>query len=71
MAMTSLQQWLDDTGTTDTALAAKVGASVASISRIKRGLQTPSLQLAVAISRETGGLVPVGNLLPADEENAA
>nr|WP_245444911.1 helix-turn-helix transcriptional regulator [Mesorhizobium soli] len=58
-----LAEHLSATGTTDAALAAKVGCDRSMITKIRAGKATPSLPLALAITRETG--VPVEALLPA------
>lgn len=56
-SMLTLADHLSSTDTTDAALAAKVGCDRSMITKIKAGKATPSLPLAIAISRETG--VPV------------
>jgi DNA-binding XRE family transcriptional regulator len=60
--MTKLAEHLSASGTTDAALAAKVGCDRSMITKIRAGKATPSLPLALAITRETG--VPVEALLP-------
>lgn len=52
--MTKLAEYLNATGTTDAALAAKVGCDRSMITKIRSGKATPSLPLALAITRETG-----------------
>ena len=47
---------------TATALAAKVGCEVSTITRIAKGDRSPSLDLAVRIERATGGAVTVADL---------
>lgn len=59
--MASLAEYLSEPGRTDAALAAKVGCDRSMINKIKAGKATPSLPLALAISRETG--VPVESLV--------
>ena len=61
--MQTLAEHLSTVGITDAALAARVGCDRSMITKLKAGKATPSLPLAVAISRETG--VPVEALLPA------
>ena len=60
--MTPLAERLNSTGTTDAALASRVGCDRSMISKIRAGKAKPSLTLALAISRETG--VPVEALVP-------
>jgi len=60
--MSSLADHLTASGTTDAALAERVRCDRSMITKIKAGKATPSLSLAVAISRETG--VPIEALLP-------
>lgn len=70
--MTKLAEYLSATGTTDAALASKVGCDRSMITKIRAGKATPSLNLALAITRETG--VPVEALVPEaapTSENAA
>ncbi|QRY69140.1 helix-turn-helix transcriptional regulator [Ensifer sp. PDNC004] len=66
--MLTLAKHLSENGITDAALALKVGCDRSMISKLRAGKATPSLPLAVAISRETG--VPVEALLPAGKELA-
>ncbi|MCA0345235.1 MAG: helix-turn-helix transcriptional regulator [Proteobacteria bacterium] len=67
--MLTLAKHLLESGTTDAALAQKVGCDRSMISKLRAGKATPSLPLAVAISRVTG--VPVEALLPPQPETAA
>jgi DNA-binding transcriptional regulator YdaS (Cro superfamily) len=67
----NLDTWIRETDTKATDLAERVGLTEASISRIRRGLQTPSLEQAVKISDATGGAVQPHELLPAASEKAA
>lgn len=53
-----LKTYLAEAGETQTALAEKAGTTVATISRLAAGKLKPSLDLAHAIERETGGKVP-------------
>jgi transcriptional regulator with XRE-family HTH domain len=50
----SLAAYLEDTGTTQYQLAAKLGISTPAMSRIVRGLQMPNPQLAMDIQELTG-----------------
>lgn len=56
-----LDAFLEQTGTPQAALAAKLGVSQAFISQLRRGIRTPSLPLACRISRLTR--VPVESLI--------
>jgi len=53
------------TGQTATALAAKVGCEVSTITRIANGDRSPSIVLAVRIERATDGAVTVADLAAA------
>lgn len=59
--MSPLAARLSEAEMTDAALALKVGCDRSMITKIKNGQATPSLPLALAISRETG--VPVESLV--------
>ena len=50
------------TQNTATALAAKVGCEVSTITRIAKGDRSPSIDLAVRIERATDGVVTVADL---------
>jgi transcriptional regulator with XRE-family HTH domain len=52
--MKTLAEILSDAGTTDAALAGRVGCDRSMITKIRAGKATPSLPLALAIHRETG-----------------
>ncbi len=56
MAM-DLKTYLSDAGLTQAAFAARVNSTHATISRLIAGKFRPSLDLAAAIERETGGKV--------------
>jgi len=60
--MKTLAEAMLEIGTTDAALAQKVGCDRSMIAKVRAGKATPSLPLALAISRETG--VSVESLLP-------
>lgn len=62
-SMTTLAEYLSAPGQTDAALAERVGCDRSMITKIKAKRATPSLPLAVAISKITG--VPIESLLPA------
>jgi hypothetical protein len=63
--MKTLAAHMEETGTTDAALAAVVHCDRSMITKIRNRQATPSLPLALAINRETG--VPIENLMPAPE----
>ncbi len=60
--MSTLADHMSSTKTTDAALAAVVHCDRSMITKIRLKQVTPSLKLALAISRATG--VPVESLLP-------
>ncbi|WP_108131061.1 helix-turn-helix domain-containing protein [Gemmobacter caeni] len=57
--MTNLSSFLVETSETQVEFAKRVGVSQGTISKLCAGQITPSLPLAVRISRATGGRVPV------------
>lgn len=61
--MGTLAQYMDRAGLSDDAFATIVGCSRTRISKLRRGLERPSLELAVAIERETGGEVRPSDFL--------
>lgn len=63
--MKTLATHMDETGTTDAALATEVGCDRSMITKIRNRQATPSLPLALAISKKTG--VPIENLMPSSE----
>jgi transcriptional regulator with XRE-family HTH domain len=68
-AMRTLSEILAETGTTDAALAERVHCDRSMITKIRSGKATPSLPLALAISRETG--VSIEMLLPSQAPAAS
>lgn len=62
--MTQLQAYLTSQGLRQADFAAAIGTTQAHISRLARGTAVPSLTLAVAIERATGGAVPAASLIP-------
>jgi transcriptional regulator with XRE-family HTH domain len=60
--MKTLAEHMDETGTTDAALAALVKCDRSMITKIRRRQATPSLPLALSISKATG--VDVEALMP-------
>lgn len=67
--MTKLADLVRDCGKTDEQLALAVGCSRSMFTKIRLGRATPSLQLAVKISRALG--VPVEDLLPEPQAKAS
>lgn len=64
-AMKTLAEYMDETNTKDAELAALVGCDRSMISKIRNKQATPSLRLALAISKQTG--VEVETLMPPSE----
>ena len=58
----TLEQYLTGKGDTATALAERCGISPASMSRIRKGEQNISLDLASIIVSQTGGKVTLNDL---------
>ncbi|MDH3579552.1 MAG: helix-turn-helix domain-containing protein, partial [Hyphomicrobiales bacterium] len=58
-----LSQWLKNSETSARALAARVGTTEATISRLKNGRAQPSLELAGRIAQATGGAVTANDFL--------
>ena len=58
-----LSQWLKSSKTSARTLAARVGATEATISRLKNGRAQPSLELAGRIAEATGGAVTANDFL--------
>ena len=52
--MNALATWMAETGETDETVAAKAGVSRVQISRIRRNISRPSLQLAEKLEGLTG-----------------
>ena len=67
--MTKLADLVRVSGKTDEQLAREVGCSRSMFTKIRLGTATPSLPLAVKISRAMG--VPVEDLLPVPEAKAS
>lgn len=63
--MKTLAEHMSETKTRDQALADKVECDRSMITKIRLGQATPSLPLAVRISRQTG--VPIESLIPIRE----
>lgn len=56
--MSKLSSYLALNGIKQRAFASAIGVDPSIVSRLARNEMTPSLQLAVAIENETGGVVP-------------
>lgn len=63
--MTQLQDYLARLNLKQSAFAERVGATQATVSKLATGQMRPSLELAVAIERETQGQVPAVSWVPA------
>lgn len=63
--MKTLAEHMEETNTTDAALAAIVHCDRSMITKLRNRRVTPSLSLALAISKQTG--VPIENLVPTPE----
>lgn len=61
--MTKLDAWLTQHRKTGSWLAREIGVDRAQISRMRSGLQTPSLETAVAIFKATDGDVKCEDLI--------
>jgi plasmid maintenance system antidote protein VapI len=57
-----LTEYLDQPNQTATALAAKVGCEVSTITRLAKGERSPSIDLALRIERATNGDVTISDL---------
>ncbi len=68
-----LRRYRKDTETTLDALAEKIGATAATLSRIETGKQDPSLDLVRRLIEATGGAVSASDFLSAPQpaEDAA
>lgn len=58
-----LQDWLDREGITDMEFARRIGVSKGTISRIRRGLNTPSLDTLAKICDFTKNEVSINDFL--------
>ena len=64
-----LAEYLDQPNQTATALAAKVGCEVSTITRLAKGERSPSINLALRIERATSGIVTISELAPVSASN--
>jgi transcriptional regulator with XRE-family HTH domain len=62
--MNALDRYLESNGIRNGAFAALVGASEATISRLRNGKQTPSYALVRKIAEVTGGAVLPNDFMP-------
>jgi len=65
-----LSEWMQTHGHDDDAFGAAVGVDRATISRIRRGLNRPSWELAGRIKLATEGAVTADDFLPEHEPTA-
>jgi transcriptional regulator with XRE-family HTH domain len=68
--------YVTSSGLTQTAWADRIGVSRSYMSNLLNGKKRPSLEVAVRIERETGGLIPASSWVPetdtpSKEEKAA
>lgn len=69
--MDILQTYLSESGLRQADLAQMVGVRQTTISRLARGILTPSLDLAFAIERATKGAVPAAAWVSAQTQGDA
>lgn len=62
---TALDTYLKDKGIGDAEFAPLIGRDRSMVSKLRRGIVRPTLDLADAIERETGGAVPIRSWLEA------
>jgi DNA-binding XRE family transcriptional regulator len=66
--MNVLKKYRKDVSIRQTEFAEVVGVTQSTISKIESGEINPSLELAVAIERATGGAIPPSSWVPSPEE---
>lgn len=66
-----LNDWLRTKKKTGSWLALQIGVDKAAVSRIRKGVVTPSLETAVAIFKATDGDVKPEDLIRSKEQRAA
>lgn len=71
LCMNALDRYLKDNGISNAAFAAMLGASEATVSRLRSGKQTPSFPLVAKIADVTAGAVTPNDFLPGDGRRAA
>jgi len=64
--MSKLADWMRRNGVRDNDIAKVVGRDRSIVSRIRRGELVPTLSVAVAIERLTGGEVPTHSWIKSD-----
>lgn len=67
----NLDEWMTAKEVTDDALAAQVNADRTTISRIRRGKQRPSWELAARLVDVSGGEISADSFLPKIEGSAS
>jgi transcriptional regulator with XRE-family HTH domain len=68
--MTNLAQWMRQSGVKDRAVADYIGRDRSIVSRIRRGELMPTLTIAVALERLTGGDVPASSWIKDEHDTA-
>lgn len=66
VGMSTLADWMRRNGVRDNEIAQVVGRDRSIVSRIRRGELVPTLSVAVAIERLTGGEVPANSWIKSD-----
>lgn len=64
---TALDAYMGREGLKDADLAPKIGRDRSMVSKLRRGVVRPTLELADRIEKETGGAVPIRSWLIEDE----
>jgi len=70
MLCMTLGEWMRKSGLGDDQMAALVKTDRANLSRLRRGKQRPSWELAARIEKATKGAVPVGSWAGTSEKVA-
>jgi DNA-binding XRE family transcriptional regulator len=66
LAMSTLHDWMRRNGVRDAAVAKIVGRDRTIVNKIRRGELLPTLTIAIAIERMTGGEVPANSWVKDD-----
>lgn len=67
LRMANIRDFLRQSGSTQAKLADELGISRGYMSELVAGSKIPSLGVAVAIERATGGAIPASSWVPLDE----
>lgn len=63
-----IDEWMTSAGLSDDALSELIKVDRATVSRIRRGLNRPSWELAAKLKAVSGGLVTADDFLPVTTE---